>query len=57
MGMIPAEVRIGGTKWKTALWPKDGRYIVPIKDFVRKAERLDLGDKVTIRLEVLGQEA
>jgi hypothetical protein len=51
-GMIPVKVRIGRTEWKTALWPKDGRYIVPIKDVVRKAEQLDLGDVVTIRLEV-----
>ena len=51
--MIPVKVRIGGTEWKTALWPKAGRYIVPIKDFVRKAEKLELGDKVTVQLEVL----
>lgn len=49
-GMIPATVEIGGTTWKTALYPKDGRYVVPLKDRVRDAERLDLGDRVTIRL-------
>ena len=31
-GMIPVQVRIGDTGWKTSLWPKDGRYIVPLKD-------------------------
>ncbi len=51
-GMIPVVVRIGKTEWKTALWPKDGRYIVPIKANVRKAENLEEGDKVTIQLEV-----
>jgi hypothetical protein len=51
-GMIPATVRIGKTEWTTALFPKDGRYIVPIKDRVRKAEKLDEGDEVTVRLEV-----
>ena len=51
-GMIPVKARIGRTDWKTALWPKDGLYIVPIKDSVRKAEGLDLGDTVAIRLEV-----
>ena len=51
-GMIPVKVGIGRTEWKTALWPKDGHYIVPIKDAVCKAEELDLGDRVTIRLEV-----
>jgi hypothetical protein len=51
-GMIPVRVRIGKTEWKTSLWPKDGSYIVPIKASVRKAERIDEGDQVTIRLDV-----
>lgn len=51
-GMIPVDVRIGETGWKTSLWPKDGLYIVPLKDSVRKAEELKEGDLVTIRLEV-----
>ncbi len=51
-GMIPATVHVGRTTWKTALWPKDGGYIVPLKYSVRKAERLAEGDVVTIRLEV-----
>jgi len=51
-GMIPATVRIGKTEWKTSLFPKEGRYIVPLKDSVRKAEDLEEGDTVTVRLEV-----
>jgi hypothetical protein len=51
-GMIPVEARIGKTAWKTALFPKDGLYIVPIKTSVRTAENLDEGDEVTVRLEV-----
>jgi hypothetical protein len=51
-GVIPVRVRIGNTQWKTSLFPKDGRYLVPIKASVRKAENLEEGDKVTIRLEV-----
>jgi hypothetical protein len=51
-GMIPASVRIGKTTWTTSLFPKDGRYIVPIKASVRKAENLDEGDKVRLSLEV-----
>lgn len=51
-GMIPVTARIGKTKWKTSLWPKDGSYIVPLKVSVRKAEKLVEGAEVTIRLEV-----
>jgi hypothetical protein len=51
-GMIPVRVRIGKTEWKTSLWPKDGRYIVPIKASVREAEGLEEGDEASVRLEV-----
>ena len=51
-GVIPVSVRIGTTEWTTSLFPKDGRYIVPIKANVRKAENLEMGDRVTVRLEV-----
>jgi len=51
-GMIPVSVRIGKTEWETSLWPKDGSYIVPIKASVRKAENLEVGDNVTVQLEV-----
>lgn len=51
-GMIPVAVRIGETVWTTSLWPKDGGYVVPVKDKVRKAEDLEVGDTVTVRLTV-----
>jgi hypothetical protein len=51
-GVIPVTVRIGKTEWQTSLFPKDGRYLVPIKVSVRKAENLEEGDKVAIRLEI-----
>ncbi len=51
-GMIPVTARIGGTRWTTSLFPKDGRYVVPVKAWVRRAEGLDVGDVVTVRLTV-----
>jgi hypothetical protein len=51
-GMIPVTAQIGGTGWRTSLFPKDGRYIVPVKAGVRKAEGLKVGDTVTVRLVV-----
>ena len=51
-GMIPATIRIGKSKFVTSLWPKDGSYIVPIKASIRKAEKLEEGDMVSIELEV-----
>jgi hypothetical protein len=51
-GVIPVHVRIGKTEFQTSLFPKDGRYLVPIKASVQKAENLRKGDKVAIRLEI-----
>ena len=51
-GMVPVRARIGGTEWTTSLFPKEGRYVVPVKDAVRLAEELDEGDTVVVRLTV-----
>jgi hypothetical protein len=51
-GMIPVKARIGETTWTTSLFPKDAKYIVPLKDAIRKAETLELGDTVTVHLGV-----
>jgi hypothetical protein len=51
-GMIPVAAEIGDTEWTTSLFPKNGKYIVPLKDAVRDAQGIDVGDTVTIRLTV-----
>ena len=51
-GMIPVAAKIGTTEWTTSLFPKDGRYIVPVRAWVREAEGLEVGDMVTVRLVV-----
>ncbi len=56
-GMIPVNARIGETEWKTSLFPKEGRYVVPIKTSVREAEGLEEGDTVTVQLEVHARRA
>lgn len=51
-GMIRVNARIGDIEWATSLWPKDGRYVVPVKDLVRKPMGLADGDTITVRLTV-----
>jgi hypothetical protein len=55
-GCIPVQARIGKTAWTTSLIPKDGRYLVPIKAKVQKAEDLGQGDTVTLQLEIVEKE-
>lgn len=51
-GCVPARVRIGDTAFETALMPKDGTYLVPLKVAVRRAEGIDEGDIVAVDLDV-----
>ena len=51
-GMIPVRGRVGQTPFETSLFPKDGRYVVPIKDAVRAAERVGRGDRVSVELTI-----
>jgi hypothetical protein len=51
-GQVPVRVRIGSTEFTTALFPKDGRYLVPVKTVVQRAERIAEGDVVRVSLEV-----
>jgi len=51
-GVIPVRARIGRTEFETSLFPKDGRYLLPLKVVVRKAENLAEGDEVSVWMEV-----
>jgi hypothetical protein len=53
-GMVPIGARIGTTTWRTSLFPKDGGYVLPVKDAVRRAEQIDIGDTVTVHLTLGG---
>ena len=51
-GAIPVGVRLGDHAWTTSLFPKDGRYLVPIRKTVRLAEGLAEGDVVDVELVI-----
>lgn len=52
-GCIPVLVSVGDTEIYTALMPKDGRYLVPLKVALRRAEGIELGDVITVQVEVV----
>ena len=51
-GVIPVVARIGETDFETSLFPKDGGYLLPLKDAVRKPEGITAGQDVTVELTV-----
>src|SRR6201987_3011813 len=51
-GQVPVHVTIGETQFTTALFPRDGRYLVPVKVAVQRAEAIGEGAifEVAVRL-------
>jgi hypothetical protein len=54
-GSFKVEVSLGGSTWRTSVFPdKDsGGFVLPVKKAVRAAEGIEVGDRVTVALEVL----
>lgn len=51
-GVIPVTVTVGATTVTTSLFPKDGGYLVPIKNSVRLPEKLSVGDIVDVTVAI-----
>jgi hypothetical protein len=51
-GVIPVRGVIGRTEFTTSLFPRDGGYLVPVKNAVRLPEKLQLGDLVSVTLYI-----
>ena len=58
-GQVPVHVTIGGTEFTTALFPRDGRYLVPVKVAVQRTEAIGEGAivEVVLRLNAPGMTA
>ena len=51
-GVVPVRARIGDTAFTTSMFPREGTWFLPVKDAVRRAERVALGDVVDVRLHI-----
>ena len=51
-GVVPVTVQIGATSWTTSLFPRDGGYLVPLKDRIREAEDIAQDDVVELVLTI-----
>ena len=54
-GSVRVEVTVGGSTWRTSVFPDagSGTYVLPIKKAVRRAESLEPGLPVAVRLELV----
>jgi hypothetical protein len=51
-GVVPVTAWIGESEFTTAMFPREGTWFLPVKDAVRRAEGVALGDAVEVRLGV-----
>ena len=51
-GVIPVLAKIGATEFTTSLIPKNGGYLLPLKDAVRKPESLVVGSVPAVSLSL-----
>ena len=51
-GQVPVLVRIGDTEFTTALFPKDGGYLIPLKVSVRLSAGIEVDEVLEVSLSV-----
>ena len=51
-GAIAVVAKIGKTEFTTSIFPKDGLYILPVKNAVRLPEKLEVDDVVSVVMEI-----
>ncbi|WP_242494866.1 DUF1905 domain-containing protein [Nocardioides zhouii] len=51
-GVVPVRARIGGTDFTTSMFPREETWFLPVKAAVRRAEGIELGEVVGVRLRV-----
>lgn len=51
-GMIPVVATVGGTTWRTSMFAREGTFVLPLKDVVRKGEGIGVDDEIVVRLRI-----
>ena len=51
-GQVPVTAKIRNTEFSTALFPKDGRYLLPLKKAVRESAQIAVDQTATVQLRV-----
>lgn len=49
-GVIPVEAQIADVVFTTSLFPRDGGYLLPLKDKVRRAIGVVVGDRIAVSM-------
>ncbi len=55
-GVVPVTATIAGVVFTTSLFPKDGSYLLPLKDVVRRQTGATKGDTVDVSMAIAPRE-
>ena len=53
-GVIPVVAEIGGVSFTTSLFPREGTYLLPLKNAVREQIGVTVGDMITVAMGIGG---
>ena len=56
-GVIPVEARVRDGSFTTSLFPKDGTYLRPLKDAVRRKAAVTAGDVIDVEMTLKARRA
>ncbi|MCE3289925.1 MAG: hypothetical protein K0R83_1937 [Caulobacter sp.] len=51
-GVIPVEASVGGVAFTTSLFPREGGYLLPLKDAVRHRAGVTAGDTIAVTMSL-----
>jgi hypothetical protein len=51
-GQVAVAVTIGDTEFTTALFPKDGVYLLPLRVAIRRAEGIEEGEPIEVAMTI-----
>jgi len=51
-GCVPVDAEVGGVAFYTALFPKDGTYLLPLKVAVRRKTNITAGDVIAAKMTI-----
>jgi Domain of unknown function (DUF1905). len=54
-GVIPVTARIGEVRFTTSLFPRQGSYLLPLKDAVRNQIGRSEGERVAVEMQLAGE--
>ena len=51
-GVVPVSVELADRSWTTSLMPRQGNYLLPLKDELRRSLAINVGDELSVVINI-----